>query len=652
MSINFLETLDLLKDSYKYIDYRSAVYKKEGIWYPICSVFRFSNEDKNLINDRYKQLDLNKYKTENFEIRFKALEIMEWEKIYNKIDKNFSLIPENRLLTNIKYTLNTPRSRLWLTEEEVKEYNNIHCFHTVPDFQEHYKKFKFLKNELLSLGENDIYEVLRRILQLEIRDVHQNLYISLILPFYIKLNNLNYSNNILTGDVEYHEIFHETEIFFRLFSNPIFSNDYFVTSEKLIIDKNSEDSKLISKNIYINSFTFDFSRFKSDPNFEIKVLSNKILTHENIIEIKKSFSNPELIKYYHEMINEDLDVINNEEDQKQHKKFIQNTEKEFIELDFLQYHLPLYTGIGKLVELCAYDSDFYRILPVILRSLFEYLLRDIFSTCLSDNYKNLYYDTGNSRTHNFSRLIKLSRFLNPEFDSFYAISLHDNIFKNLQDFRKDGNYNIHQIQKFIEPTYAENNKEKFNLTLENLVQLYDKIIKSHKKINNIDQNRLNNYNKKQGSKKILKEVNKNKILEIINLISSIRTEIKTQFQERQLGTFISAFDKDSIQTKIDKLNSELILLRRPNLAYKELIERIDKLDLKFNSKFPHKQYLLSIVDGVGQAFKYAVSNVYNQEKTENKENDRAIENTLKIIIYLLSTSLIISIIVILSVIFS
>ncbi len=646
MSINFLETLDLLKDSYKNIDYRSAVYKKEGIWYPICSVFRFSNEDKNLINDRYKQLDLNKYKTENFEIRFKALEIMEWEKIYNKIDKNFSLIPENRLLTNIKYTLNTPRSRLWLTEEEVKEYNNIHCFHTVPDFQEHYKKFKFLKNELLSLGENDIYEVLRRILQLEIRDVHQNLYISLILPFYIKLNNLNYSNNILTGDVEYHEIFHETEIFFRLFSNPIFSNDYFVTSEKLIIDKNSEDSKLISKNIYISSFTFDFSRFKSDPNFEIKVLSNNIIPDKNIIEIKKSFSNPELLKYYDEIINEDLDVINTEEEQKQHRKLIQNSEKKFIEIDFLQYQLPHYIGISKLINLCAYHQDYYRILPVLIRSLFENLLKDIFSLCLINKYTDLYFNKL------FSRLIKLLRILCPAIDRYFAMKIHDNILVNLSKFRKDGNYNVHQIQNFIEPSYAEENKKKFNITLENLLQLYNKIIISNKKISEIEPSLLDSYEGKKSTKELSKKINKDQISDITNLISTIRTEIKTKFQKRTLETFIAKSDIVLIQNMINKLSFEIITLQLPNSAYESLINTISILDTEFNSKFPHKQLLLRRINEAAHFFKIAISDIYKQQNKRNKEKDSLKENKLKIIIYILCISLIIiSISFIISVIF-
>ncbi|KKN19187.1 hypothetical protein LCGC14_0948240 [marine sediment metagenome] len=75
LNLDIYKIFEIYKDSYKFFDFRSAIYNKGHGWNRIISIFRFSNESKNVIKQKYNDLDLKKYKTENFEIQHKILEI-------------------------------------------------------------------------------------------------------------------------------------------------------------------------------------------------------------------------------------------------------------------------------------------------------------------------------------------------------------------------------------------------------------------------------------------------------------------------------------------------------------------------------------------------------------------------------------------------
>lgn len=55
-------------------------------------------------------------------------------------------------------------------------------------------------------------------------------------------------------------------------------------------------------------------------------------------------------------------------------------EKKFIVQDFVKFGLIHYSSYLDIINSIAYDEKFYVILPNLLRTLFENLLNDIFST--------------------------------------------------------------------------------------------------------------------------------------------------------------------------------------------------------------------------------------------------------------------------------
>ncbi len=333
-----------------------------------------------------------------------------------------------------------------------------------------------------------------------------------------------------------------------------------------------------------------------------------------------------------------------EKTMKEDGKFPVKTEKDFIEIDFFNYRLPSYDGIKNLINLCAEDPEFYKLIPNLVRNLFENLLGDIFSACLVGEYKYLYYNSSHSRVREFSRLIDLLKTLKGEIESLYVMNIHKKIFEYLGKFRKDGNYSIHHIQEVIESDYAEKNQEKFSITLNNLLQLYQKIINSKKKIEKINPNLLENFGEKQSTKKRQKKVNDSQIAEITQLISTIRSDFKKQIIKTTLGSRISIPVKEEIQKKINNLTAKVIKLRLENLGYKTLVQSITILDSEFNAEFLHKKFLLYIIGQVAENFKFAISDVYTTGENISNENDASLISKLKIIIFILGFSVIIMLI--------
>ncbi len=83
------------------------------------------------------------------------------------------------------------------------------------------------------------------------------------------------------------------------------------------------------------------------------------------------------------------------------------TEKKFIVQDFLKFGIVHYDSYIDNINRIAYDKELYVILPNLLRTLFENILNDIFSTSLKNKHKYLYFNENKRRIADFSILIDL-----------------------------------------------------------------------------------------------------------------------------------------------------------------------------------------------------------------------------------------------------
>ncbi|MHA1249387.1 MAG: hypothetical protein ACTSRP_05290 [Candidatus Helarchaeota archaeon] len=169
----------------------------------------------------------------------------------------------------------------------------------------------------------------------------------------------------------------------------------------------------------------------------------------------------------------------------------------FIKLTFSKYDLDEYDSFTSLINKCVKYNDFYRLLPFLLRCLFENILYDIFRDSLDKIHTELFFDKNRNRARDFSQLINLLNLLK---DKEYKIYIKDLINQNtinfLKDIQKIGNWTVHEIIKQIEKDFPDKWKGRINTFLESLLTAYKKLKGKNIKIENKD--RLNIIKKQLG----------------------------------------------------------------------------------------------------------------------------------------------------------
>jgi len=483
LDIDIYNLFDLLRESYKFIDFRSILYKKNEEWIRFLTILRFSNESEEVIKSRYEMLKLSRFKTNKLRIDYQILEVSEWEEkiinIYDELNEEFDIYDYNdfrydenkydkfmeEMYSEVKIFLNTPYRRFFFTENELNK-NNLITFNIGFNTNENHLNFSKITNrEILFLGDDDIYDVINRTFQLDGYGSNNNLYISINFPIYFRINNLQYSQQQLSGKIIYHEIYKGSSVFFRIYSEPNFREDFFVGDKNLIIGYESEENFGINNGLIERPFNISFEEYDCDPNFKIRVYWDKIKT--NIIDFQKSFGSTRYNKKLKELNSE----IQSEENELDIDQSFQINQK-FIDLDFSDYALTYYESYIKLINGIAYHPDFYMILPYLLRTLFENLLQDIFSQSLHDSCSDLYYIRG-KRYHDFSKLIVLLDLLkDEEYGPYISGKITKEIINELDDIRKWGNMTIHNIVRKITSTYANERKDKTMITLKPLLVAY------------------------------------------------------------------------------------------------------------------------------------------------------------------------------------
>ena len=266
----------------------------------------------------------------------------------------------------------------------------------------------------------------------------------------------------------------------------------------------------------------------------------------------------------------------------------------FIDIN-LSDQLANYRNFIDLINSIANDSKFVRLLPVLNRNLLENLLRDIFISSLIGEYNFLYFNQSRGCIRNFSTLLNLFSKLRRNFRESYALNIPDEIIGYLDKFRKDGNYNSHEIETYIKTNYINDIKDDFTATIRVLVQLYQKIINSKKKIEKIDEKIL------KGHGKTLKNTD---ISKIVRLIASIRNEIANiNHHETENQNSITINQKKKIQEIIDEFH---VSISKINLSIDSLlgiIKNLGKLEIVLNSKNPDKQSLKNYLEMISMYFK-------------------------------------------------
>ena len=606
LDLDIYNIFDLLKASYKNIDFRSAIYYKGHNWHRILSIFRFSNETETAIKEKYNQLDLNRYKIKSFKIQHEILGISKWEdkffELYDEINEDIEVYDvdefrfdnkkyhefQSSFLDEFKINFSNPSRWFFFTEEEVKNHNLINFYYNVSDKNEHHNQFnKFLNDEIKVLGEDNIYNVLNRTLQLQGYGSQNSLFISSVFPIYMKISDLNYNHDNLTGKVQFHEIFENTRIFFRIYSNPNYHDNSLEGWEVIDLSKDDPNTKEIDNGIFETTFSLDFKKYDCFPIFEIRARWEN-LPKLYLIDFQHSFDTPRFQQFYKDIATVDIEERNDFYELTKKQEGVPHLKDLFIKADFKNYQLSEYDDIIELINLSAYDNKYYRILPILLRNLFENLLYDIFQTGLNEKHTDFFFLKSQNRAQDFSKLIALMNILKDrEFKPFHKDSINQDIIDVMKEIQKFGNWTVHQILRQVDKDFADKWKDRINRVLNPLLVLYRKI--KDKAIEIKDQSTLEIINKTVNPK---------------NRNNQVNARIKSRGLAKEAGIqeYSKPLDIDNI------LNSHKILLGQ---KFKNLYNRL-------TSKNPEHVIIdiKTIVEDIG---KIAVGKILRMEYVTEKE---------------------------------
>lgn len=215
----------------------------------------------------------------------------------------------------------------------------------------------------------------------------------------------------------------------------------------------------------------------------IKAIINIKKRDEKIKFIDSRGNQVETIIFYHQ-ITKLIDGVKSKirefyakitEDRILSKKPLPDNQK-FINADFKDYQLSEYNEFINLINDAAYNGVYYRILPILLRTLFENLLYDIFLTGLNEKHTDFFFLKSQNRAQDFSKLIALMNVLKDrEFKPFHKDSINQKIIEVMKEIQKFGNWTVHQIFNQTGKEFADRWKDKINRVLTPLLALYKKI---------------------------------------------------------------------------------------------------------------------------------------------------------------------------------
>jgi len=581
---------EVLKECYTFIDYRCAYFREDDKFISIVSTFRFTNKEYEEIKEYHDKLRRLSHNTDWFKVEYEILKLEEWKTKWEEIKKDANFQKEDFDLDSLELYRNMEHNSHSPITKFDREYNTIQFNVSSYEYKEHHKRLEYLKEkqELRSIGITSIYPIIRQTLQMQF-DRNSQIFSFFLFPIYFKIKNVSYTGNNLLGEIEYHKIFHKSNLIIKyylrgneqgiienyLIENKIDHNqNYYISQFKIFIDKdlhqieeNFPQFVLILYFSPLNLELTDFNQYAYKPELahEEKIPEKEIISVE-------TFSEPQIL---------------------------------FIKADFKDFQLSEYEELIELVNNSAYDDKYYRILPILLRCLFENLLYDIFQTGFDKKHTEFFFLKSQSRARDFSQLIALLNVLKDrDFKPYHKDSLNQSIIDVLKDIQMFGNWSVHQILRQVDRDFADKWEQKINRVLLALLVFYKKI--QYKTIEITDQTTYDIINKtlnidkstKQEDKKIKKNPLTGKFNKLYNRMAlkdskHVIIDIKTLL-EKIGSTDLGIVLKMDYQEK-NKERKMLVEYQKWNLSIRtssppflRLIKYINGNSKTYDFKFPNQ----------------------------------------------------------------
>lgn len=268
-----------LKLSYKYIDFRAALYRKDEKWRYIISVFRFINDSRNELTKRHNEI--KKYKEDIFKIESEILEINDFEKKWEEIKNNNNNLESSKPTYRFFYSNRNP----YLTEKI--KFHHFHFNLFINDFELIRSDLRNLEGVAKSFFSNNIFYLIKKDLEINYGEGY-TCYSFIYFPILIEINKLKYIKRKLRGQIKFHEIYNNSEVKIINYKegryddmNIFQEQDFHLSSEKGVEFDN---------NFYLQDFKYDFLKSESTPFFRILIYNDSIIENEFLLDCKLSES--------------------------------------------------------------------------------------------------------------------------------------------------------------------------------------------------------------------------------------------------------------------------------------------------------------------------------------------------------------------------
>ncbi|KKN18020.1 hypothetical protein LCGC14_0959940 [marine sediment metagenome] len=317
------------------------------------------------------------------------------------------------------------------------------------------------------LGEDNIYDIINRVMQIDGYNSQNGLFISILLPIYVRIKDLNYEKGVLSGKVEFHKIFSGSKIFFRIFSKPNCENESLCGTEEFLIDIEHKETDITSHDYHEIPISLDFKKYDCDPNFEIRVLWDKFY-ESFLIDFQKSFGSPRYIKQF-----EDLKIELSEKNQDVESTNLKYQNLIDLDISLDNDYRKIITDINN-----AYTKGFYDCVYILVRKLIENLLID----CLRKFYKmekiGKFYDQDRGIFLPFTKL-KLNFSIMINDDEFKAAvgKMQQVLIDYFEIFKETGNASAHSFFSINHSYIIEENRDKLMILVDQLARIYRKLSK-------------------------------------------------------------------------------------------------------------------------------------------------------------------------------
>jgi len=282
MSINITKVYEILKECYKFVDFRCAYFKEDDKWISIVSTFRFTNKAFDVIKDFHDRLRKLSHNTDWFKVECEILKPEDWKTKWELIKNNADFLKKDFNLDSLELYRNLEHNSHSPTTQVDKEYNTIQFNVSSYEYKEHHKRLEYLKEkkELRSIGISSIYPIIRQILQIQF-DRNSQIFSVFLFPIYFKIKNVSYHDNKLSGDIEYHKVFYKSNLIIKhylrgneegiietfLIEDEIKPNqEYCKTQFEILIEENlhqiEENISEFVINLYFSPFNTELTDFR------------------------------------------------------------------------------------------------------------------------------------------------------------------------------------------------------------------------------------------------------------------------------------------------------------------------------------------------------------------------------------------------------